>query len=74
MERGFISKADYEGRRQTMIASRQALAGLEQQMFAKKSEAENARAQLASAPLPSGAQNSDAEVTVVKHNSPGCGG
>lgn len=51
MNRGFISKTEYERRRQTLIASKQSLAGLEQQMLAKNSEAETARSQLASVSL-----------------------
>jgi membrane fusion protein len=48
MERGFVSKVQYEQRRQTLIGSKQVLANLEQQYLAKISEAETARAQLAS--------------------------
>lgn len=46
VERGFVSKVDYERRRQTLINSQQQLAGLRQQLSAKVAEAEQARSQL----------------------------
>jgi membrane fusion protein len=48
VERGFVSKVDYEQRRQTLLSSQQALATLEQRRAASLSEAEQARSQLAS--------------------------
>lgn len=51
MDRGFISKVEFERRRQMLIASQQTLASLEQEFLAKNAEAEAARAQLASVSL-----------------------
>jgi membrane fusion protein len=48
VERGFVSKVDYERRRQTLISSQQQLAGLNQQLTARTAEADQARAQIAS--------------------------
>jgi membrane fusion protein len=48
VERGFVSKIDYETRRQQLISSQQQLAGLEQQLSEKKAEADQARSQIAS--------------------------
>jgi membrane fusion protein len=48
VERGFVSKFDYERRRQTLIGSQQQLAGLRQQLAARISEADQSRAQLSS--------------------------
>ena len=49
MERGFVSRVDYERRRQTLLSSRQSLAGLQQQLSGSLAEAQQARSQLASA-------------------------
>jgi membrane fusion protein len=48
VERGFVSKVDYERRRQTLISSQQQLAGLNQQLSARTAEADQARAQITS--------------------------
>lgn len=47
MERGFVSRVEYERRRQTLLGSRQTLAGLQQQLSGSLAEAEQARSQLA---------------------------
>jgi membrane fusion protein len=46
VERGFVSKVDYERRRQTLIGSQQQLAGLRQQLSARIAEADQARSQI----------------------------
>ena len=46
VERGFVSKVEYERRRQTLIGSQQALASLRQQLSSRTSEANQARAQI----------------------------
>lgn len=48
MERGFVSKVDFERRRQTLLNSQQSLANLEQRLVATSSEARQAQAQLSS--------------------------
>lgn len=48
VERGFVSKVEFERRRQTLISSQQQLAGLHQQLFARTADARQARAQIAS--------------------------
>jgi membrane fusion protein len=48
VDRGFVSKVDYERRRQTLISSQQQLAGLQQQLSARMSDAEQARSQIVS--------------------------
>ena len=48
VQQGYVSQVEFERRRQSLIASRQALAGLEQQRAAKLAEAQQARAQMAS--------------------------
>lgn len=48
VERGFVSKVDYERRRQTLLSSQQQLAGLRQQLSARMAEADQARAQISS--------------------------
>lgn len=48
VDRGFVSKVDYERRRQTLISSQQQLAGLQQQLLSRMSDAEQARSQIAS--------------------------
>lgn len=47
MDRGFVSKVEYERRRQTLLGSRQSLAGMEQQLTASESAETDARSQLA---------------------------
>ncbi len=46
VERGFVSKVDYERRRQTLLSSQQQLAGLKQQLLARMGEAVQAKAQI----------------------------
>jgi membrane fusion protein len=48
VERGFVSKVDYERRRQTLISSQQSLASLQQQLSSRISETEQARTQIIS--------------------------
>jgi membrane fusion protein len=48
VERGFVSKLDYERRRQTLISSRQQLSSLQQQLLGKVAEASQARSQITS--------------------------
>lgn len=48
IERGFVSKVDYERRRQQLISSQQQLAGLKQQLSARMADADQARAQIVS--------------------------
>jgi membrane fusion protein len=48
VERGFVSKVDYERRRQQLISSQQQLAGLQQQLAARMADADQARSQIAS--------------------------
>jgi membrane fusion protein len=48
VERGFVSQVDYERRRQTLLASRQQLADLEQRQLESRAQAQQARSQLAS--------------------------
>ena len=48
VERGFVSKVEMERRRQTLLSSRQSLGNLRQQLTARTSDAQQARAQLAS--------------------------
>ena len=48
VERGFVSKVEFERRRQTLINSQQQLAGLRQQLSARMADAAQARAQIAS--------------------------
>jgi len=48
VEQGFVSKVEFERRRQTLLSSMQSLATLEQRKLASLSEAEQARSQLAS--------------------------
>lgn len=47
VERGFVSRTDFERRRQTLLSSRQGLGGLEQQRAAALSRADQSRAELA---------------------------
>ena len=47
VERGFVSKVEFERRRQTLLSSQQALAGLEQRLMTSVSDAEQARVALA---------------------------
>lgn len=49
VERGFVSKVEYERRRQTLLSSQQSLSGLRQRLLANLGEAQQARAQLAAA-------------------------
>lgn len=49
VEQGFVSKVEYERRRQTMLNAQQSLSGLRQRLSANLGEAEQARAQLAAA-------------------------
>ena len=46
VERGFVSRFDYERRRQTYLNSQQLLKGLEQQIIAQRSQAAQAQSQL----------------------------
>jgi membrane fusion protein len=46
VERGFVSKVDYERRRQQLISAQQQLAGLEQQLSARIGDADQARSQI----------------------------
>ncbi len=48
VERGIISKVEYERKRQALIAAKQTLAGLEQELGAKISEVDGARMQMSS--------------------------
>ncbi len=48
VEQGFVSKVEFERRRQTLLSSQQALANLKQRKTASLSEASQARSQLAS--------------------------
>lgn len=48
VDRGFVSKVEYERRRQTLLNSQQSLAGLHQQLTASAATAQDARSQLAS--------------------------
>jgi membrane fusion protein len=48
VERGFVSKVEFERRRQSLINSQQQLAGLRQQLSARLATATEARAQMAS--------------------------
>jgi len=48
VERGFVSKVEYERRRQTLLSSQQALATLRQRRTSSLSQASQARSQLAS--------------------------
>jgi len=48
VERGFVSKVEFERRRQTLINSQQQLAGLRQQLSARLADAAQARAQTTS--------------------------
>lgn len=47
VDRGFVSKVELERRRQTLIGSEQALAGLRQQLLERRSQVKSAEAQLA---------------------------
>lgn len=47
VERGFVSKVEFERRRQTLINSQQQLAGLRQQLSGRMADAAQARAQIA---------------------------
>lgn len=51
MERGFVSKVDFERRRQTLLNSQQNLASLEQRRLAAVSDGRQARAQLSNVSL-----------------------
>lgn len=46
VEQGFVSKVEYERRRQTLIGSQQSLASLRQQLSGRIAEADHARAQI----------------------------
>jgi membrane fusion protein len=46
VERGFVSRFDYERRRQTYLNSQQSLKGLEQQIISQRSQAAQAQSQL----------------------------
>ena len=59
VDRGFVSKVDYERRRQTLISSKQQLAGLQQQLSSKQAEQENAQSQLASVSVQSAKASAD---------------
>lgn len=48
VDRGFVSKVEFERRRQTLISSQQSLASLRQQLSARMAEADQARAQIGS--------------------------
>ena len=48
VEKGFVSRVEYERRRQTLLGSQQSLAGLRQQLVSRLAEATQARAQIAS--------------------------
>ncbi len=48
VERGFVSKVEFERRRQMLISSQQSLANLRQQLSARMAEAEQVRAQIGS--------------------------
>lgn len=48
VDKGFVSKVDYERRRQQLISSQQQLAGLKQQLSARMADADQARSQMAS--------------------------
>lgn len=47
VERGFVSKVEFERRRQTLLGSQQTLASLRQRLTASKAESEQARSRLA---------------------------
>jgi membrane fusion protein len=64
MEKGFISRVEYERRRQLLIGSKQTLAGLEQQLLGKRSEAAEARAQLASLTVQSARNVTDIQASL----------
>ena len=49
MERGFVSRVDYERRRQTVLSSRQALGQLQQQLIGRSADAAQAIAALSKA-------------------------
>jgi membrane fusion protein len=49
VERGFVSKVEYENRRQTLLGTQQSLASLRQRLTAILAEKQQARSQLASA-------------------------
>ena len=48
VERGFVSKIEFERRRQTLLSSQQSLAGLEQRLSTSLAEIDQANAQLSS--------------------------
>ncbi len=48
VEQGFVSRVEFERRRQTLLSSQQSLAGLQQRRMASLSDATQARSQLAS--------------------------
>lgn len=49
LQKGFVSKDEYERRRQTYLTSKQTLAGLQQSLIDRNAEADQARASLAKA-------------------------
>lgn len=51
VEQGFVSKVEFERRRQTLIASEQQLESLKQQRLTRQSDAEQAKAQIAALPI-----------------------
>lgn len=51
VDRGFVSKVEFERRRQTLIAAEQQLESLKQQRFSKQSESIQAAAQIAVLPI-----------------------
>jgi membrane fusion protein len=51
IEKGFVSKFEYERRRQTLLASQQQLSALQQGLETRLAEVEQARAQLAALPI-----------------------
>ncbi len=59
VERGFVSKVEFERRRQTLISSQQQLAGLRQQLVSRMADAEQAQAQMASLAVESAQSVSD---------------
>jgi membrane fusion protein len=59
VERGFVSKVEFERRRQTLIASEQQLESLKQQRLTRQSEAAQATAQIAALPIEAARSSSD---------------
>jgi membrane fusion protein len=59
VERGFVSKVEFERRRQTLIASEQQLESLKQQRLTRQSEGAQATAQIAALPVEAARSSSD---------------